>query len=100
DGGWRAMAQGLPGFQNALIESLVSPFRLVVDDDPPTQCLAWRGPAQDISVAAYRDDRVSQFELNPAFLARFELLCSKQPQISNGFACADEKFHFVIMFDG
>ena len=38
-------------------------FRLVVYDDTTTECFTWGWAAQDIAVATYSYDRITQFEL-------------------------------------
>ena len=68
----------------------------MVNDHAAAERFAGGWAAQDIPIPAHSNDGVTQFELDPAFFAGFQLFFAKQAQGGDGFACADKEFHFTV----
>ena len=73
---------------------------LVVNDHATAKCFAGGGAAEDVAVAAYSNDRIAQYELDPCFFAGVKFFYSQQPKIGNGFTCTNKELDLAVVFDG
>src|SRR6266545_603261 len=94
------MRQGLEGFQDFCIKTFVTSPGLVVHNDTSADCFTGRWTAQNVTIAAYRDDWISQLQLNPALFAGLKLFTTQQAQRGNSFTRAHKEFHFTVVKDG
>ena len=71
----------------------------VINNNTATESLTGRWTTHNKPVAPHGNDRLTQFELYPAFFACSEFLCSEQAQACYGFTRPHEKLHLIVVFD-